>query len=82
MSKSCNIKRAYFEKGTRFYVLILRCDLLGDWVVLRINGGKRTKLCKMRTDVCENHEAALKHFDKLFKYRVNARKYTHISEQC
>jgi len=37
-------KSAYFENGPRYYYLDLEKDLLGDWVITRINGGIGTQL--------------------------------------
>lgn len=40
---------ARFEKGSRYYVLRLEKDLLGDWTIRVVNGRIRSKLGQSRT---------------------------------
>lgn len=41
-------KYARFEKGTRYYTVILDKDLFDDWVITVVNGRINTKLGKIR----------------------------------
>jgi hypothetical protein len=45
------LKTARFEKGSRYYQLTLLKDLLGDWVVMRVNGQMSSRLGGMRQSV-------------------------------
>ncbi|WP_133141282.1 hypothetical protein [Legionella waltersii] len=47
-SKEC-YHEARFEKETRYYVLRLSKDLLGDWAITLINGRIKSKLGQSRT---------------------------------
>ena len=75
------MRRSYYEKGLRYYTLLLQRDLLGDWVVIRVNGRKKSKLGRMRTDVCQSYDDALQHYEKLCTHRINARHYYLIESQ-
>jgi len=38
----------FFIKGTRYYQITLTRDLLGDWVVTKINGRRGSRLGRIR----------------------------------
>jgi predicted DNA-binding WGR domain protein len=58
---------ARFEKGTRYYTVILDKDLFDDWVIIIANGRIGTKLGRIRTiafscfvDACGKFQATIK----------------------
>ena len=58
---------ARFEKGTRYYTVILDKDLFDDWVIIIANGRIGTKLGKIRTiafpcfvDACDKFQVTIK----------------------
>lgn len=58
---------ARFEKGTRYYTVILDKDLFDDWVITIANGRIGTKLGKIRmiafpcfVDACDKFQATIK----------------------
>lgn len=71
----------YFERKERYFALRLYTDLLGDWVVERINGKKRSRLGGIRRDICLDRLSATAHLLELAKYRVQNRHYQLIVER-
>ena len=69
------LKTARFEKDTRYYQLTLLKDLLGDWVVMRVNGQIGSQLGGMRQKVLSTAEDAHNEFKKQHDYRVKSRQY-------
>lgn len=65
---------ARFEKGTRYYTVILDKDLFDDWVITIINGRINTKLGRIRKLAFQNCSDALSEFDTITKKRIK-RKY-------
>jgi hypothetical protein len=65
---------ARFEKDTRYYVIQLTKDLLGDWVLILSNGRIKSKLGQTRTLAFRNFSEALEHFFLLGQVR-HKRKY-------
>ena len=58
---------ARFEKGTRYYTVILDKDLFDDWVIIIANGRIGTKLGRIRTiafpcfvDACDKFQVTIK----------------------
>ena len=58
---------ARFEKGTRYYTVILDKDLFNEWVITIANGRIGTKLGRIRTiafpcfvDACDKFQATMK----------------------
>ena len=58
---------ARFEKGTRYYTVILDKDLFNDWVITIANGRIGTKLGRIRiiafpcfVDACDKFQATMK----------------------
>jgi predicted DNA-binding WGR domain protein len=52
-----------FEKGTRFYTLMLEQDLLGDWVVVTVYGRIGTSLGQVRVHAFADKPTAQDYFD-------------------
>ena len=53
---------ARFEKETRYYVIRLENDLLGDWIITASNGRIKSKLGQTRTIAFSNFTEAFDHF--------------------
>ena len=68
-------KWARFEKGTRYYTIILEQDLFEDWVISVINGRINTKLGRIRKLAFQNCSDAASKFDAITKTR-SKRKYS------
>ena len=71
-------KTARFEKGTRYYTLYLKKDLLDDWVVVRVNGRIDTRLGGVRQEIHGSYQNALSQFNALFQYRIASRRYEYV----
>ena len=69
------IKYAVFEKGLRYYSLVLEKDLFEDWTITRRYGGKGMKGCHEIKEGYSLYQDAKKRFDYLFEYRIKQRKY-------
>lgn len=54
--------QARFEKESRYYVIRLSQDLLGDWVITLINGRIKSRLGQSRTLAFASFEEGLAHF--------------------
>ena len=63
-----------FKKESRYYVLRLEQDLLGDWVIQAINGRIKSKLGQSRTHAYDNYQNAFEGLCLLVKIRCQ-RKY-------
>lgn len=71
---------ARFEKETRYYVIRLENDLLGDWIITASNGRIKSKLGQTRTIAFSNFTEAFEHFCMMAKER-NQRGYHLITYQ-
>ena len=71
-------KTARFEKGSRYYTLHLKKDLLDDWVVVRVNGRIDTRLGGVGQEVYASYQKALRQFNALFRYRITSRCYDYV----
>ena len=65
-----------FEKGTRYYTLILNKDLLSDWIVAKVNGRINSRLGQINDEACSSYQEALARFKELIWYRQFKRYYT------
>ena len=72
---------ARFEKGTRYYTIILDRDLFDDWVITIVNGRINTKLGRIRKLAFSNIVDANIKFYSITKTRVN-RKYSLCTTSC
>ena len=63
-------KLARFEKGTRYYTVILDKDLFDDWVISIANGRIGTKLGRVRTIAFPCFEDACNQFQVTMKNRA------------
>lgn len=70
----------HFERKERYFVLRLYSDLLGDWIVERINGRKHTKLGGVRRDICPDRPSAVAHLLDLARHRIERRHYLLVEE--
>lgn len=70
---------ARFEKGSRYYLLILEKDLLGDWVIIKVNGRKNSGLGAVRHKAFNSKEEAVRAFLELMNYRVRKRHYHKVA---
>lgn len=61
---------ARFEKGTRYYTVILDKDLFDDWVISIANGRIGTKLGRVRTIAFPSFEDAYGQFQVAIKNRT------------
>jgi hypothetical protein len=61
---------ARFEKGTRYYTIILDRDLFDDWVIIIANGRIGTKLGRIRTLAFPSFTAAFNQFCIATKIRI------------
>ena len=69
---------ARFEKATRYYVIRLEKDLLGDWTLCISNGRIKSKLGQSRIIAFECFSDAYEHFCLMAKER-NQRGYHPVS---
>ena len=61
---------ARFEKGTRFYQLSLLKDLLGDWVVVRVNGQINSAMGQIHTLPFESQSQAEGFYQQEYQRRL------------
>lgn len=61
---------ARFEKGTRYYTVILDKDLFDDWVITIANGRIDTKLGRIRKIAFTCREDACNQFQNTTKIRI------------
>ena len=61
---------ARFEKGTRYYTVILDKDLFDDWVITIANGRIGTKLGRIRKIAFTCFEDSLGQFENTTKIRI------------
>lgn len=61
---------AHFEKGTRYYTIILDRDLFDDWVLTIANGRIGTKLGRVRTLAFPSFTDASNQFNTITKIRT------------
>ena len=64
-----------FEKGTRYYRIILHQDLWHRWVVTKVWGGKGRKAQYVRHEPQISYEKAITRLRELADYREHRRKY-------
>lgn len=71
ITDGATFKLARFEKGTRYYTVILDKDLFDDWVISIANGRIGTKLGRVRIiafpsfgDACGQFQVAMKNRTK------------------
>lgn len=69
-------KLARFEKGTRYYTMILHRDLLNDWVITRINGRINSNLGKIVNLPMKDAQEGLKEYKQMIIYRKDKRSYS------
>ncbi|MEI6095504.1 MAG: WGR domain-containing protein [Gammaproteobacteria bacterium] len=70
-------KSLRFEKGTRYYSVILEQDLFEDWVITIINGRINTKLGGIRKLAFSNVSDAIVKLDAITQTRIK-RKYMQL----
>ena len=63
-------EQARFEKGTRFYQLSLLKDLLGDWVVVRVNGQINSAMGQIHTSPFESQLQAEEFYQQEYQRRL------------
>lgn len=63
-------KSTRFEKGTRYYTVILDKDLFDDWVITIANGRIGTKLGRVRKIAFTCFDDALGQFENTTKTRI------------
>lgn len=68
-------KYSHFEKETRYYILSIVKDLLGDWIVIHNFGRRGSRSGKSTKEICITYEQALERFENLVFYRQEKRKY-------
>ena len=64
-----------FEKGSRYYRLLLQQDLFQTWLVTRIWGGKGRRAQHHRHEPYADYAQARQRFDALVTYREKHRHY-------
>lgn len=69
---------ARFEKATRYYIIRLEQDLLGDWTLCVTNGRIKSKLGQSRIIAFQRFSDAYEHFCLMAKER-NQRSYHPVS---
>jgi len=62
----------YWEnpKNQRYYAIEFKQDLLLDWILVRTNGKRGTRLGQMKQIVCQDYEAGLKLIEDIKKRRI------------
>lgn len=63
-------KYARFEKGTRYYTIVLDRDLFEDWVITLANGRIGTKLGRIRKIAFTCFDDAFDQFENTTKTRI------------
>jgi len=79
MINKTGLRRMEFEKGTRYYALLLQQDLWGAWLLTRIWGGKGRGR-QQKDELCGSYEQALGRMEELALYRQRQRKYSNTSQ--
>lgn len=64
---------ARFEKGTRYYAVVLDKDLFGDWVITIANGRIATKLGRVRKIAFPSFSEAFEQFQNTTTTRTKRR---------
>lgn len=64
-----------FERDTRYYLLMLKQDLFGQWIITKVNGQINNQLGKSRDERCETYDEALARFTASIQYRLKSRNY-------
>lgn len=64
---------ARFEKATRYYVIRLEKDLLGDWIITDCNGRIKSRLGQSRIIAFSNFFDAFERFCRMAKERSQRR---------
>lgn len=67
-----------WESETRYYAVSIDRDLLGDLVLVRYNGGKRSRLGAMRTTFLPSIEAGQREMARIEKCRLQ-RRYVEVT---
>lgn len=62
-----------FEKNSRYYVIRLSKDLLGDWVITLINGRIKSKLGQVRGLAFASFDEGFEHLCAMAKLRTQRR---------
>jgi len=68
---SDNSFRARWETGERWYEAILTQDLLGDWIVLRVWGGKGSRRHGQKTDMVNSEADGRNLIEQIHKTRIH-----------
>ncbi|RCL00610.1 MAG: hypothetical protein JSC188_000860 [Candidatus Tokpelaia sp. JSC188] len=71
---------AFFETKTRHYTIILQKDLFNQWILVRIWGGKASRLGQETTTLCANYADGLILFKKTRTQRLR-RKYIEVNHK-
>ncbi len=64
-----------FEKGTRYYTLVLDKDLFGDWVITKANGRINSRLGQIKNECCFSYKNAVSRFQELVWHRQFKKNY-------
>lgn len=67
-----------WESETRYYAVSIERDLLGDLVLVRYNGGKRSRLGAMRTTFLASIEDGQREIERIAKRR-RQRRYVDVT---
>jgi predicted DNA-binding WGR domain protein len=67
-----------WESETRYYAVSIDRDLLGDLVLVRYNGGKRSRLGAMRTTFLPSIEAGQREMARIERRR-RQRRYVEVT---
>lgn len=70
-------QRRRWESERRYYCALLHQDLLGDWVLDRVWGGKFNRLGGQDTKLAGNYEAGISMLQDVDKVRL-ARRYVEV----
>lgn len=62
----------YWEnpKNQRYYAIEFKQDLLLDWVLIRTNGKRGTRLGQVKQIVCQDYQSGLKLIEDIKKRRI------------
>lgn len=69
-----------WESETRYYAVSIDRDLLGDLVLVRYNGGKRSRFGAMRTTFLPSIEDGQREIERIAKRR-RQRRYVEVTER-
>lgn len=61
---------ARWESQTRYYLVKLHQDLLGDWVLTTAHGGRKSERGALRIKFVETMEKGLKEIQSIHKKRI------------